>query len=189
MTVLAINGSPRANGNTSIMLKWVLAGLEAEGFQTSLVEDAADSVQGCTACGLCVSTKDGHCVHIDVISEIIPRMAEAEAVILGSPVYFSDLTPWLKALIDRAGFSLQNAGNPLKRKPGAAVVVARRAGHVHTFDSINHFFGIMEMITVGSSYWNLGFGMAEGDVDGDAEARRTMETLASNMAWLLKKLR
>jgi multimeric flavodoxin WrbA len=189
MTVLAINGSPRVNGNTSIMLRWALEALEAEGVKTNLIEDAADPVQGCTACGFCAVEKDGRCVHLDVISEIIPQMAAAEAVILGSPVYFSDLTPWLKALIDRAGFTLMRAGNPLRRKPGAAVVVARRAGHVHTFDSINHFFGIMEMITVGSSYWNLGVGLAEGDVKSDLEARRTMENLAANMAWLLRKIR
>jgi multimeric flavodoxin WrbA len=189
MTVLAINGSPRANGNTSIMLRWAIDALKAEGVEAKLIEDAADPVQGCTACGYCAAEKSGLCVHNDVISEIIPKMAEAEAVIMGSPVYFSDLTPWLKALIDRAGFALMRAGNPMRRKPGAAVVVARRAGHVHTFDSINHFFGIMEMITVGSSYWNLGVGLAEGDVKSDQEAKKTMENLAANMAWLLKRLR
>lgn len=189
MTVLAINGSPRVNGNTTIMLKWVLAALEAEGIKTKLLLEADDAAQGCSACFLCAQNKDGKCIHQDVISEIIPAMAEAEALILGSPVYFSDLTPWLKALIDRAGLTLMNAGNPLRRKPGAAVVVARRAGHVHTYDSINHFFGIMEMITVGSSYWNLGIGLAEGDVVDDAEAKKTMENLGANMAWLLKKIR
>jgi multimeric flavodoxin WrbA len=171
------------------MLKWVLAAVEAEGFETRLIEEADDAVQGCTACFSCAVSKDGACVHQDVISEVIPKLAEAEALVLGSPVYFSDLTPWLKALIDRAGLAFLNSGNPLRRKPGAAVVVARRGGHVHTFDSINHFFGIMEMITVGSSYWNMGFGVEAGDVAGDAEAKRTMENLGANMAWLLKKLR
>jgi multimeric flavodoxin WrbA len=189
MTILAINGSPRPTGNTSIMLGWVTEALNAEGFKTRTVGEAADPVQGCTACGMCGITKDGVCIHQDVISDISPQMAEAEAIILGSPVYFSDLTPWLKALIDRSGFALGRGGNPLRRKPGAAVVVARRAGHVHTFDSINHFFGIMEMITVGSSYWNLGVGLEEGGVKADEEAKRTMENLAANLAWLLKKLR
>jgi multimeric flavodoxin WrbA len=186
MTILAINGSPRLNGNTSIMLKWVLGELTNEGFNTELYEEASGPVQGCTACDFC-ATNHG-CVHKDDISDLIPKMAAARAIILGSPVYFSDLTPWLKALIDRAGFVSLRNGNPLKRKPGAAVVVARRAGQVHTYDSINHFFGITEMITVGSSYWNLGVGLNEGDVRGDEEAQRTMVNLGRNMAWLLKKL-
>ena len=187
MTIIAINGSPRVDGNTAVMLKWVLEELNKEGFNTELFQEAGGPVQGCTACGFCDGS-DGRCVHDDAIAELIPKIGAARAVILGSPVYFSDLTPWLKALIDRAGFTLMRAGNPLKRKPGAAVVVARRAGHVHTFDSINHFFGIMEMITVGSSYWNLGFGLGAGDVSGDEEARSTMVNLGRNMAWLLRKI-
>ena len=171
------------------MLSWVLEGLEAEGFKTKLVEEAADPVQGCTACMTCFSSQDGNCIHQDAIADLIPQMGEAEALILGSPVYFSDLTPWLKALIDRAGLCLTGCGNPLRRKPGAAVVVARRAGHVHTFDSINHFFGIMEMITVGSSYWNLATAEEAGNVVNDADGQKTMVNLAANMAWLLKKLR
>jgi multimeric flavodoxin WrbA len=188
MSVLAINGSPRVKGNTSVMLEWVLEELTKEGFNSELIESASEPVQGCTACGYCASVQDGTCQYEDSISAIIPKMAKARAIILGSPVYFSDLTPWLKALIDRAGFALMRAGNPLKRKPGAAVVVARRAGHVHTYDSINHFFGITEMITVGSSYWNLGVGLEEGQVKNDLEAKNTMVNLGKNMAWLLKKI-
>jgi multimeric flavodoxin WrbA len=188
MTILAINGSPRAKGNTSVMLEWVLEELTKEGFNSELIETASEPVQGCTACGYCASAQDGTCKFDDSIGAIIPKMAKARAIILGSPVYFADLTPWLKALIDRAGFVMLHSGNPLRRKPGAAVVVARRAGQVHTYDSINHFFGITEMITVGSSYWNLGVGLAEGDVKKDEEAQKTMVNLGKNMAWLLKKI-
>jgi multimeric flavodoxin WrbA len=188
MTVLAINGSPNADGNTAIMLKWALEELSIEGFKTELIQEAGGPLQGCQNCGFCDNDAQGRCAIDDGIGRLIPRIAAAEAVILGSPVYFSDLTPWLKALIDRAGFALSRGGNPLRRKPGAAVVVARRAGHVHTFDSINHFFGIMEMITVGSSYWNLGVGREHGTVSDDTEARGTMRDLGRNMAWLLKKL-
>jgi multimeric flavodoxin WrbA len=170
------------------MLEWVLGELTNEGYNTELIETAAEPVQGCTACGYCASAQTGRCKYEDSIGELIPRLASARAVILGSPVYFADLTPWLKALIDRAGFSLLHSGNPLRHKPGAAVVVARRAGHVHAYDSINHFFGIMEMITVGSSYWNLGVGLEEGDVRKDEEARQTMVRLGQNMAWLLRKI-
>jgi multimeric flavodoxin WrbA len=168
------------------MLNWVLDVLKEEGFETQLVEEAAKPVQGCISCFYCV--KHQKCVHQDQISELMPAIAAAEALILGSPVYFADLTPWLKALIDRTGLVMLNSSNPLKRKPGAAVVVARRAGHVHTFDSINHFFGITEMFTVGSSYWNLGVGAPVGSVEADEEAKNTMVNLGRNMAWLLKKI-
>jgi multimeric flavodoxin WrbA len=170
------------------MLEWALEELTKEGFNSELIEMASESVQGCTACGYCAASHDGSCKYDDSIGAIIPKMAKARAIILGTPVYFADLTPWLKALIDRAGFVMLHSGNPLKRKPGAAVVVARRAGHVHAYDSINHFFGITEMITVGSSYWNLGVGLEEGSVKNDLEAKQTMVTLGQNMAWLLKKI-
>jgi multimeric flavodoxin WrbA len=170
------------------MLEWALEELTKEGFNSELISTASEPAQGCTACGHCFKAQDGTCRHDDSISAIIPKLARARAIILGSPVYFADLTPWLKALIDRAGFVMLSSGNPLRRKPGAAVVVGRRAGMVHTFDSINHFFGITEMITVGSSYWNLGVGLDEGAVNEDAEARATMANLGKNMAWLLKKL-
>ena len=64
----------------------------------------------------------------------------------------------------------------------------RRAGAMHAFDSINHFFLIGQMIIPGSSYWNIGIGRAKGEVEQDEEGLRTMEALGQNMAWLLKKI-
>ncbi|MDR1545857.1 MAG: flavodoxin family protein [Deltaproteobacteria bacterium] len=186
MTVLAVNGSPRAGGNTAVMLEWVLDELTQAGFNTELAQIGGQPVRGCLACGSCAKLKA--CSQKDAISELTPQIFRARAVVLGSPVYFSDLTPELKALIDRVGFVNIHSGSPLRRKVGAAVAVARRAGHVHTLDSINHFFGITEMITVGSSYWNMGFGVEKGDVRDDEEAQRTMRVLGRNIAWLLKKI-
>jgi multimeric flavodoxin WrbA len=115
-------------------------------------------------------------------------MLEADGIILGSPTYFADLTPELKALIDRAGMVARANGDMFQRKVGAAVVTMRRAGAIHTFDSINHFFFIGQMIVPGSSYWNIGIGRAISEVQNDAEGMATMTTLGKNMAWLLKKL-
>jgi multimeric flavodoxin WrbA len=95
----------------------------------------------------------------------------------------------MKALIDRAGFVSRGNGDLLKRKVGAAVVAVRRAGAMPTFDAINHFFLISQMIVPGSSYWNIGIGLKPGDVERDEEAMKTMDTLGENMAWLLKKLK
>ncbi|MDD1660003.1 MAG: flavodoxin family protein, partial [Methanomicrobiales archaeon] len=109
-------------------------------------------------------------------------------MILGSPTYFADVSTETKALIDRAGFVGMANGGLYARKVGAAVVAVRRAGAIHVFDTINHFFGISCMFTVGSSYWNLGFGLNPGDVEKDEEGIRTMQNLGANMAWILRKI-
>jgi multimeric flavodoxin WrbA len=114
-------------------------------------------------------------------------MAEADGIILGSPVYFSMMTPELKALIDRAGYVARANGDMFKRKVGAAVVAVRRAGGIPTLDAINHLFLISQMIIPGSSYWNIGIGLKKGEVEKDEEGMQTMEDLGKNMAWLLKK--
>ncbi len=189
MKVLAINGSPRKGGNTELLIREVFKTLEAEGVQTELVSIGGKEVNGCTACGKCRKEKDGRC-HIknDLLNECIEKMEEADGIILGSPVYFADITPELKALIDVSGYALRGAGNPLRRKIGAGVAVARRAGGMTAFDSINRFFLISEMIIPGSSYWNVAYGKEKGDVLNDEEGLKTMHILGENMAWLLKKV-
>jgi multimeric flavodoxin WrbA len=189
MKVVAFNGSPRKEGNTSSLLKHVLAELEKEGIETEVVQLGGKSIHGCTACGKCSENKDKRCViDKDMVNECIEKMLEADGIILASPTYFADLTPELKALIDRAGFVAKANKEMFRYKVGAAVVAVRRAGAVHVFDSINHFFTISQMIIPGASYWNMGIGLAEGDVEKDEEGIRTMQVLGQNMAWLLKKL-
>lgn len=189
MKVVAFNGSPRKEGNTASLIKYVLAELEKEGIETEAVQVGGKRIHGCTACGKCYEKIDKKCINDkDIVNECIEKMIEADGIILASPTYFADLTPELKALIDRAG-SVAKANNEMfKHKVGAAVVAVRRAGSIHVFDSINHFFTISQMIIPGSSYWNMGIGLAEGDVEKDEEGIQTMQTLGQNMAWLLKKL-
>jgi multimeric flavodoxin WrbA len=122
------------------------------------------------------------------MNEWIAKMRQADGIILASPTYFADVTPELKALIDRAGFVAGANDNFLRRKVGAAVVAVRRAGAIHVFDTINHFFLIREMIVPGSSYWNVGMGREEGEVEQDAEGLRTMTRLGENLAWLLRRV-
>lgn len=97
-------------------------------------------------------------------------MAVADGILLGFPTYFSDITPELKALIDRSGFVAKAKGDLFKRKAGAAAVAVRRAGAIHAFDSINHFFLISQMIIPGSSYWNIGMGL--GDKEAQWKSRK-----------------
>ena len=189
MKVIAFNGSARKDGNTAILVRQTLGVLEAEGIETEMVQLAGQVIRGCTACGQCYKNKNGRCViDNDVVNECIEKMVQADGIILASPTYFSDVTAEMKALIDRAGFVVRANGDLLQRKVGAAVVAVRRAGAMHVFDSINHFFLIGQMIVPGSSYWNIGIGRAIGEVEQDEEGLQTMQNLGKNMAWLLKKI-
>ncbi len=190
MNVVAFNGSARKDGNTAILLKRVLGVLEAEGIQTELVQLAGEQIQGCTACRACFETKNQRCsITTDNVNAYIQKMLQADGVILGSPTYFGMMSPEMKALIDRAGFVCRATPDVLKFKVGAAVAVARRAGAMTTFDAINHFFLINQMIVPGSSYWNIGVANKKGDADKDEEALKTMDNLGKNMAWLIKKIK
>lgn len=189
MKVVGINGSARSDGNTAILIKRVFAELEKEGIETELIQLAGKPISGCQACLKCMENKDKKCfVKNDFFNECYEKMLEADGIILGSPTYFSNMSAEMKALVDRAGFVSMANGGLLRRKVGAAVSALRRAGAIHTIDSINHLFFISQMIVPGSSYWNLGFGMGEGDVESDAEGMHTMQVLGENMAWLLKKI-
>jgi multimeric flavodoxin WrbA len=189
MKVVAFNGSARKDGNTAILVRQVFGELEKGGIETELVQLAGQAIRGCTACGQCRKNQDTRCaVKGDIANECIAKMLEADGIILASPVYFADITAEMKALIDRAGYVSRSNGDMLKRKVGAAVVAARRAGFVHAFDSINHFFLIGQMIVPGSIYWNMGIGRAIGEVEQDEEGLKTMQILGQNMAWLLKKI-
>ena len=190
MKVVAFNGSPRKDGNTARLIGHVFSPLQEAGIETELVQLGGNLIHGCKACYHCHGPgKNGRCIQTDdMVNDCIAKMIKADGIILASPTYFADLTPELKALIDRAGLVTRASGELLKRKAGAAVVAVRRAGAVHVFDSINHFFLICQMIVPGSSYWNLGIGRQEGEVEGDEEGLGTMKALGENMAWLLRRL-
>lgn len=189
MKVVAFNGSPRKNGNTAILIRHVLDELEKEGIETETVQIGGRSVHGCIACMKCFENKEKKCaIDNDIVNDCIEKMIEADGVILASPTYFADLTPEIKALIDRAGLVARADGGLFKYKVGAAVVAVRRAGSIHVFDSINHLFTATQMIIPGSTGWNVGIGLAEGDVEKDEEGIKAMHTLGQNMAWLLKKI-
>lgn len=189
MKVVAFNGSPRKGGNTEILLSTVCTELNKEGIETELIQIGGKLVHGCTACMKCYENQDKRCaLENDPMNDWIQKMVDADAIIIGSPTYFADVSTEVKALIDRAGFVSLVNGSMLSRKAGAAVVAVRRGGAIHAFDTINHFFGINSMITMGSSYWNMGLGGQPGEVEKDVEGIATMKTLGNNMAWLLKRL-
>ena len=190
MKVLAINGSPRKNGNTKLVIERVFHPLQEAGIETEFFQLGGKPVHGFTACGKCRQVKDGRC-HIknDTINLAIEKMLEADAIILGSPVYFADVSAEMKALIDVSGYVTRGNGHLLKRKIGAGVLAVRRGGQLHAFETLNNFFLISQMIVPGSSYWNFAVGGPEGAVLLDEEGMQIMQTLGENMAWLLKKIK
>lgn len=189
MKVLAINGSPRKGSNTEIMIRKVFEPLQAAGIETELIQVGGKAIRGCIACGKCKEMQNQTCViKNDPVNEIIQKMADADGIILGSPTYFADVSAEMKAVIDRAGYVALGNGRLLKHKVGAAVVAVRRGGATHVFDTMNHFFQINQMFIVGSTYWNMCYGLQPGDVNNDEEGMNNMTDIGESMAFLLNKL-
>jgi multimeric flavodoxin WrbA len=189
MKVIAFNGSARKDGNTAVLINQVFSELEKQDIETEMMQFSGQKIRGCIACYKCFENKDQRCsLKDDVVNDCIEKMQQADGIILASPTYFADVSSELKALIDRAGLVARANDDMFRRKVGAAVVAVRRAGSIHAFDSINHFFLISQMIIPGSSYWNVGIGRKIGDVEKDEEGLETMATLGQNMGWLINKI-
>ncbi|MDR0338868.1 MAG: flavodoxin family protein [Desulfovibrio sp.] len=189
MYAIAINGSPRRKGNTEIMLRAALAPLAEAGWETNFIQLGGKLIRGCLACGKCFETHDQECINKDdAFNPIMAEMIRADAVILGSPTYFADVSTEMKALIDRSGFVAMANGRLFAGKIGAAVVAVRRGGATHVFDTINHLFFISQMIVPGSTYWNMGYGLDKGEVSKDAEGLANMTQLGRAVDWLGKAI-
>ena len=189
MKVVGFNGSPRKDGNTELLLQTVCSKLKENGAETEIIQIGNSLIHGCTGCRKCYETQNEQCIiTTDEINSWVQKVIQADVLLLGSPVYFADITPEMKAFIDRVGYILRSNGNPQKHKIAAGVVAVRRAGGLTAFDSINRFFLVNQMIVVGSSYWNVGIGREKGDVLSDEEGMKTMKTLAENIFWTWEKL-
>jgi multimeric flavodoxin WrbA len=184
MKVLLINGSPRKEGNTFIALSEVAAALETNGAETKIVGIGAKAVQGCIACGKC--NELGRCVFKDELYNTVrDELQNADALVVGTPVYYAGANGSLCALLDRIFYS---CGELLQYKPAAAIAVCRRGGASAAFDRLNKYFTITNMPVVSSQYWNILHGRLPGEVRHDAEGLQVMRTLGKNMAWLLKSI-
>ena len=188
MKVIAINGSARgAKGNTHALLDVARAELAKHGVECIIIDLAEKRLNPCKACYACSGKK--RCVQDDDINAIFAAMLDADGIILASPVYFSNVSSRTQMLVERTGIMARTNGNAFKGKVGASVAVARRAGTNFVYAALNFFFGIAEMPIASSNYWNVGIGREPGDVLKDEEGVKTIQTLASNMAGLLAKLR
>ncbi len=186
MKVLLINGSPRRDGNTFLALSEAARQLEKNGIETEIVQIGVKPVRGCIACGQCQARQLGRCVFDDdICNRVSEKFDTIDALIVGSPVYYGQPNGSVLSLVQRMFFS---AGDKVQNKPAAAVCVCRRGGATSAFATMNMPFQMMNMPVVTSQYWNIVYGMDQGQAALDTEGMQTMRTLADNMAWLLKKI-
>ena len=183
MKVLMINGSPRANGNTSVALEEMKKIFDAEGIETETVQVGNKDVRGCVACGRCAEL--GKCVFDDVVNELASKFEEADGLVVASPVYYASANATLIAVLDRLFYSTHFSKT---MKVGASVVCARRGGCSATFDELNKYFTISGMPIASSQYWNSIHGRTPGEADKDEEGKQTMRVLARNMTFLMKSI-
>ena len=183
MKALLINGSPRERGCTYTALSELARTLEAEGIETELVQAGARTTHGCIACGKCRET--GKCVFDDVVNETAPKLAEADALVIGAPVYYASPAGGAISFMDRL---FHSTGIDMTMKVGAAVVSCRRGGNTSSFDVLNKYFTIAGMPIASSQYWNMVYGAKTGEAALDVEGMKTMRNLGRNMAWLLKSI-
>ena len=187
MKVIAINGSPKKDGNTFQSLTMVGNELIDNGIDFEILHIGHKLIHGCTACGKCAVNKDEECsIKADEVNKWIQLLKEADGIILGSPVYYSGIAGSMKCFLDRVFYVSGANGNLFRHKVGASVVALRRSGGSSTLDSLNHYLSICEMIIVTSNYWNAIHGRSVGEVTRDLEGKQTMAVLGKNMAWLLK---
>lgn len=188
MKVLAINSSARKDGNTAILINTVLEELNKAGIETEMIQLAGNVIEPCKACWACGG--QGNCVHRkDSFREVFEKMKEADGILLGSPVYSANVSANMQALLERAAVVADMNPGLFTHKGGAAVAAVRRGGAMRAVDTMNHFFLNHEMIVVGSTYWNMGYGQMPGDVQKDEEGLANMRNLGQNMSYLLNTLK
>lgn len=181
MKVLILNGSPRANGNTTTALSEMEKVFADEGMEVETIRVGGENIHGCIACYSCVKT--GKCVFDDLVNEIAKKFEQADALVVASPVYYASANATLVALLQRLFYSTHFRKD---MKVGASVVIARRGGTETAFDELNKFFTHEGMPLATSCYWNNVFGRVPGDASKDAEGLYTMRMLARNISFLVK---
>lgn len=187
MKVIAINGSPKAEGNTYHTLSMVGNEIKNSGIEFEILHVGHKMIHGCLACAKCAANKDEQCsIKTDELNEWIQKLKKADGIILGSPVYYSGIPGTLKSFLDRVFYVSGSNGGLFRHKVAAAVVAVRRTGGSATFDSLNHYLTYSEMVIATSNYWNVIHGSRPGEAIHDGEGRQIMSVLGKNMAWLLK---
>ena len=179
--VILLNGSPHANGCTATALNEMIKVVQEEGIETELIHVGNKSIRGCISCNRCSET--GKCVFDDLVNEVAPKFAEADGLVVGSPVYYAGPNGTILSFMDRLFYSTSFSK---QMKVGAAVVSCRRGGNTATYDVLNKYFTISSMPVASSTYWNQVHGFTAEDAKKDLEGLQTMRNLARNMAFMIK---
>ncbi len=186
MKVIAINGSPRANGNTKTALDFMGEVFTQEGIQFEVMH-IGSKLAPCTGCFRCAKTHECT-LPDDGLNEMYQKLIQADGVVFASPVYFASITSGMRCFMDRIGCIDMNNGRQFRFKVGAPLAVARRAGAVNAIDELVHYINYFQMIIPGSLYWPLAFGNKPGEVAQDAEGVQTAQVLAQSMAFVMKAM-
>ena len=179
--VILLNGSPHANGCTATALNEMIKVFQEEDIGTELIHVGNKSIRGCISCNRCSET--GKCVFDDLVNEVAPKFAEADGLVVGSPVYYAGPNGTILSFMDRLFYSTSFSK---QMKVGAAVVSCRRGGNTATYDVLNKYFTISSMPVASSTYWNQVHGFTAEDAKKDLEGLQTMRNLARNMAFMIK---
>lgn len=186
MKVIALNGSPKPNGNTHVALTLVGGELQQAGIEFEIIHIGNKLIRGCLACGSCAKTQNEQCIVNDEVNECLQKLKMADGILLGSPVHYSGIGGTMKSFLDRLFYVAGVNGGLFRHKVGASIVALRRSGGSSTLDGLNHYINYAEMIIPGSNYWNIVHGREPGEMLQDHEGRQIMRVLGKNMAWLLK---
>ena len=187
MKVLGIVGSPRKGGNTEIMVEEALAAAREAGAETEIVLVADKKIEGCDSCRTCFETDK--CKIKDDMQPLYEQMEAADAIILGTPVYFHNVSAQLKAIMDRTFVLLIKTR--LKGKVAAPITALRRIGAGTTRNLLYGFFLAQGMIPVRGA---AGYGSGKGEVrEGfgggrNISAMEEARNVGTDIVDLLKKL-
>lgn len=187
MKIVGISGSPRKGGNCEKMIKTVLKAAENRGFETEEVLVSALKIAPCKACGAC--RERGSCIIEDDMETVNEKLAQADGIIVASPVYMGNYPAQLKALFDRSVI-LRRQDFALKNKVGAALTVggSRNGGQEKTIQSIQDWMHIHSMIIVGDGahFGGITWNPAEEDEVGMKTVRDTVEKVCDVLKMVQK---
>jgi len=193
--VAGVSGSPRKKGNTSLMVQKALKGAgRIDVVRTEFIDLAGMNIQNCLGCETC-RKKESLCVAIkDDMEKIYPKLLSCDALILGSPVYFGDVSGLMKAFIDRTtclgGTPAKELEYSMKWKLGGGIAVggARHGGQEFTLKTLHNFFLIHGMLVVSgipsSGYWGAaGWASGRGEVLEDTVRKVPTMEICEDLGW------
>ncbi len=124
MKVIAINGSPRKGWNAATLLENALSGAASAGAETEMIHLYDYQYMGCSSCFACKRKEDagsGHCAMRDGLSPVLERVMACDVLLLGSPIYYSDVTGMMRSFMERLLFMNMTYDNPMRPAPGKSI--------------------------------------------------------------------